>query len=149
MIARVASFLAALFLVTGLAAAQDASPLQQSLIEKEKSFLAALQKKDMATLNLDIADDFTAVAVSSDTYDKREMIGFFTYLGLDVSPYDFKVIPVTDTAAIVSYDAVVKIAAQNEEIRIPRYQHMSSLWVKQGDQWKLKFQQATAAIVEY
>jgi len=27
----------------------------------------------------------------------------------------------------------------------PRYQHVSSVWVKQGDQWKLKFQQATAA----
>jgi len=27
----------------------------------------------------------------------------------------------------------------------PRYQHISDLWVKQDDQWRLKFQQATAA----
>ena len=27
----------------------------------------------------------------------------------------------------------------------PRYQHFSSVWVQQDDQWKLKFHQATAA----
>jgi hypothetical protein len=25
----------------------------------------------------------------------------------------------------------------------PRYQHVSSIWVRQDSQWKLKFQQAT------
>jgi hypothetical protein len=25
----------------------------------------------------------------------------------------------------------------------PRYQHWTSVWTRQGDQWKLKFQQST------
>jgi hypothetical protein len=27
----------------------------------------------------------------------------------------------------------------------PRYQHFSTTWVKQGDVWKMKFQQMTVA----
>ena len=59
--------------------------------------------------------------------------------------YDFKVLPVSENVAIVTYDAIMEVAVDDDEIQIPRYQHMSSVWVKQGEQWKLKFQQATAA----
>jgi hypothetical protein len=38
----------------------------------------------------------------------------------------------------------MEVAVDDDEIQIPRYQHMSSVWVKQGEQWRLKFQQATA-----
>ena len=59
--------------------------------------------------------------------------------------YDFKVLPVSENVAIVTYDAIMKVDVDDDEIQIPRYQHLSSVWVKQGEQWKLKFQQATAA----
>jgi hypothetical protein len=138
----------AVCLLSGIALAQESSTLAQTLEQKERSLLAAEQKKDVATLNQDLAADFTAVAVDSNVYDRREMLGYLGYLGFDVWPYRFKVIPVTEDAAIVSYDAVVKTSAHEDEISLPRYQHVSSLWVKQGDQWKLKFQQSTAARVE-
>jgi hypothetical protein len=47
--------------------------------------------------------------------------------------------------AVVTYDAVVREAPQEDQGAPPRYQHFSSVWVKQGGQWKLKFHQATAA----
>jgi len=43
----------------------------------------------------------------------------------------------------VTYDVIIQMSRYDEDI--PRYQHISSIWVKQGDLWKLKFQQATAA----
>jgi hypothetical protein len=48
-------------------------------------------------------------------------------------------------AAIVTYDAIVREAPQEDQGPPPRYQHFSSVWVKQEGAWKLKFHQATAA----
>jgi hypothetical protein len=64
---------------------------------------------------------------------------------LELSPYNIKAVRITDDAAVISYDAVVREAPQEDQGPPPRYQHFSSVWVKQGDQWKLKFHQATAA----
>jgi hypothetical protein len=139
-------FLICWLLLSAFAIAQ--TPLDQTLIDLEKTVLAAEKKKDMAAASQHLADDFTAVAVDGHYYDRREILGFISYLGVDITPYNFKVLPVNDSAAIVSYDAVFKTSgAAEEEAPPPRYQHFSSVWVKQGDQWKLKFQQATAARV--
>ena len=50
-----------------------------------------------------------------------------------------------DGAAIVTYDAIVREAPEEDQGPPPRYQHFSSVWVKVGDGWKLKFHQTTAA----
>ncbi|MGA7908014.1 MAG: nuclear transport factor 2 family protein, partial [Candidatus Sulfotelmatobacter sp.] len=63
---------------------------------------------------------------------------------VELTPYDFKVVEVGEDAAVVTYDAVVREALQEDQGPPPRYQHFSSVWVKQGGQWKLKFHQATA-----
>jgi hypothetical protein len=36
------------------------------------------------------------------------------------------------------------IQMPEDDVPAPRYQHFSDVWVKQGDQWRLRFQQATA-----
>jgi hypothetical protein len=54
------------------------------------------------------------------------------------------VVALGQDAAIVTYDAIVREAPEEDQGPPPRYQHFSSVWVKQGDQWKLKFHQATA-----
>ena len=56
--------------------------------------------------------------------------------GKDLRFYDFKVLPLNENAAVVTYNAVLPGEGA-------RYQHLSNVWVKQGDQWKLKFQQST------
>jgi len=45
-------------------------------------------------------------------------------------------LPLNENAAVVTYNAVLPGEGA-------RYQHLSNVWVKQGDQWKLKFQQST------
>lgn len=139
-------FLICILLLSAVAIAQ--TPLDQALIDLEKSVLAAEQKKDMATAGQHMAEDFTVVAVDGHFYDRHEILGLISYLGVQITPYNFKVLPMNDSVAIVSYDAVFKTSGPaEEEAPPPRYQHFSSVWVKQGDQWKLKFQQATAARV--
>jgi hypothetical protein len=54
-----------------------------------------------------------------------------------------KVVSAGDTVAIVTYDAVVRVPPAEDQGPPPRYQHFSTTWVKQGDTWKMKFQQMT------
>jgi hypothetical protein len=58
--------------------------------------------------------------------------------------YGAKVLAVNDTVAIVTYDAIIHMTEGDAPGLAPRYQHFSDLWVKQGDQWRLRFQQSTA-----
>jgi hypothetical protein len=50
---------------------------------------------------------------------------------------------VDDNAAIVTCDAVIH-GTEGDNILVPHYQHLSFVWVKQVDQWRLRFEQATA-----
>ena len=54
-----------------------------------------------------------------------------------------QVVPLNEGAAVVTYDVIIRMVHYDDET--PRYQHISSIWVKQGNDWKLRFQQATAA----
>ena len=139
-----------MFLFLGVAAAQTAtvSPLEGTLIGLEKSVIAAENKKDIAGVRQNVAEDCTVVAVDGRIYAHRDIFDALIYLGAEIAPYNFKVLPLADGVAVVSYDVVVKTAVRDEEeAPLPRYQHFSSVWVNQGGQWKLKFQQATAARV--
>jgi hypothetical protein len=50
--------------------------------------------------------------------------------------YNIKVIPLDTSAALVTYD---EISPSDQ----PRYRHITQVWVKQADSWKLKFLQTT------
>ncbi len=122
------------------------SQFEQTLIAAEKSLPEAQFKKDGDTLKRLLADDYSQVSIDGKLRNREEIIGMMTEFTLkQFRQYDFKVLPVSDNVAIVTYDAIMEVALDDEEFQIPRYQHLSSVWVKQGDQWRLRFQQATAA----
>ena len=139
-----------LLLATAIAGtAQTSAPtdaLARALTASEKTLIEAKKKDDKSFFNRILADNFTLVGVDGSLHEKQEAID---ELGdsalLELTPYDTKVVPLDDTSAIVTYDAVVRESPQEDQGPPPRYQHFSSVWVKQGDQWKLKFHQATAA----
>lgn len=118
------------------------SAFDQSMITTEKNLLEALERGDVAYLQNAVADDFLAIGSNGDTGDKREIVGAARHPAAPESKqakpilYDFQVLQLNDSAAVVTYNAV--LPGSN-----PRYQHISSTWVKQGDQWKLKFEQTT------
>lgn len=133
------------------APAKVLSPLEQTLIANEKSLIEAKKKDDGAFFKRTVSADFVLVGVDGKLLERQEAVDELGDSGLlELTPYDIKVVMVgedaaTVAAAIVTYDAIVRKAPEEDQGPPPRYQHFSSVWVKQGDGWKLKFHQATAA----
>jgi hypothetical protein len=130
---------------TANAPAKPPSPLEQTLMSAEKSFVEAAKKGDAAFFKRTLADDFSFVAFDGQLYDRQEMLDQFGQGGLDLLPYDMKVVTASEGVAIVTYDVVLRVPPSEDQGPPPRYQHFSTVWVKQGDAWKMKFQQMTAS----
>jgi len=121
-------------------------PLEQTLISSEKSLIEAKKKDDGAFFKQMVSEDFVLVGVDGKLLERQEAVDGLGDSGLvELTPYDIKVVAAGEGAAIVSYDAIVREKPEEDQGPPPRYQHFSSVWVKQGDGWKLKFHQATAA----
>lgn len=118
---------------------------EQSLMTAEKNFIAAAKKGDPGYLKRTLTDDFSFVGFDGELAGRQDMIDQFSEGGVDVMPYDMKVVNVSDGVGIVTYDVVLRVPASEDQGPPPRYQHFSTVWVKQGDAWKMKFQQMTAS----
>jgi hypothetical protein len=135
----------------GRATVKVLSPLEQTLIASEKSLIEAKKKDDGAFFKRTLSADFSQVGVDGKLLEGQEAVDDLGDAGLvELTPYDIKVVTVGEGAAnisvaIVTYDAIVREKPEEDQGPPPRYQHFSSVWVKQGDTWKLKFHQATAA----
>jgi hypothetical protein len=130
------------------APAKPLSPLEQTLMSAEKEFIAAAKKGDAAFFKSTLTDDFSFVGFDGQLATRQEVIDGLSQGGFDILAYDMKVIRVTDDVGIVTYDVVLRVPPSEDEGPPPRYQHFSTVWVKQsdakqGDAWKMKFQQMT------
>lgn len=127
------------------AAAKPQSPWEQTAISNEKSLIEAKKKDDGVFFKGTLSQDFSLVGVDGKLLARQEAAD---NLGdsslLELTPYDIRVVALGEDATLVTYDAIVREAPGEDQGPPPRYQHFSSVWVKQGDQWKLKFHQATA-----
>jgi hypothetical protein len=120
------------------------SPLEEQLISYEKAIPEAQKKHDIDFYKHTLTDDFVAVGTDAKIHDKNEILEDLRSTDLvEYRPYDLQVVQLNDGAAVVTYDVIIRMSRYDEDI--PRYQHISSVWVKSGDQWRLRFQQATAA----
>ncbi len=129
---------------TANAAAKPLSPLEQTLMAAEKSFVEAAKKGDIAFFKRTLTDDFSFVQFDGQLYSRQDMLDQLDG-GMDLMPYDMKVVSAGDGVAIVTYNVVLRVPAAEDQGPPPRYQHFSTVWVKQGDAWKMKFQQMTAS----
>jgi hypothetical protein len=128
------------------APAKALSPLEQTLISSEKSLIEAKKKDDGAFFKRTLSADFSLVGVDGKLLEHQEAADDLGDADLvELTPYDMKVVAAGESAAVVTYDAIVRKKPEQDQGPPPRYQHFSSVWVKQGDAWKLKFHQATAA----
>jgi hypothetical protein len=123
---------------------KNLSPLEQTLIANTKAVSAAWKKKDVDFFKRTLTDDFLEVAIDGKVYGKNDVLEVVHMADVqEYSPYDAQTVPINEGAAIVTYDCIVRMTLGEEPV--PRYQHITDIWVKQGDEWRLKFQQATAA----
>jgi hypothetical protein len=118
--------------------------LQQALIAQTQAVAQAQKSKDGDTLKRLLTDNFQQVGSEGKLHDKDDFTGDAKDGKLtDCTLYNFKFLSIDDNAAIVTYDAIIHMT-EGDDLLAPRYQHFSDVWVKQGDQWRLRFQQATA-----
>jgi hypothetical protein len=116
----------------------------QILIGQTQAVALAQKSKDGDALKRLVTDDFQRVGSEGKLHDRDDLVGDAKDGKLtDYSLYNFKVLAVDDHAAIVTYDAIIHMT-EGDDLLAPRYQHFSDVWVKQGEQWRLRFQQATA-----
>jgi hypothetical protein len=135
---------------------QANDPDAQALIAKSKAVLEAVKAKDPAALNGLLADDFRSVDVAGDFGSRQEMIGAahegFLKDFLFYEPQAFRIdgdsILVSYNSAMILSDAVLQQLA-DDNITWPRYCKVSDLWVRQGGEWKLKFEQVTPVRAMY
>jgi hypothetical protein len=147
---RPAFFIILLTLATTLALAQTTpdkppTPFDQSLISAENSFIAAAKKGDRAFFQRTLTDDFSFVGYDGQLGGRQDMIDQYSEGGTDLLPYDMKVLNAADGVAIVTYDVVLRVPPSEDQGPPPRYQHVSTVWVKQSSAWKMKFQQMSVS----
>ena len=120
----------------------QSNPLEQTLIDAQRAAANAEIKKDVAFFTRTLADDYVEVDANGGTSDREDVIkGVADSDITNILLYNFKLIPLHDTAAVLTYDRV--LLREKRDFGSRRYQHVSSTWVKDGGQWKLKFQQIT------
>jgi len=120
--------------------AQDAA-----ITANSKSFAEALLHKDPATIKRLTTDNLTVIWSDAHTYDRAAMIDI-AHEGTvhEYTPYRVHVAPIDDNSTLITYDCIIAMPEGDTDIA-PRYQHVSELWIKQGGEWKLRFEQFTAA----
>jgi uncharacterized protein DUF4440 len=118
--------------------------LDEQLIANTHALGQALRTKDMGFLDRTLTDDFHRVWSDGRLHAKAEILGELQEAPIqEFSPYQLRVLPVSDGAALVTYDCILKMPEGDPPNLAPRYQHISDLWVKQGGGWQLRFEQFT------
>ena len=121
---------------------QSEMPLTRQLLDLEKKFADAQQHHDRDYVNNAITNDFVSISNNGEAQTKADILSdVVSDNRQEYRIYNAQVVPVNDGAAVVTYDVIVRMVHYDEDT--PRYQHVSSVWVKQGSDWKLKFRQAT------
>jgi len=119
--------------------------LEQTLMNAEKNFVEAAKQGDIAFFKRTLTTDFSFVSFDGQLYERQDMLDQFGQPGTDIMPYEMKVVTAGDDVAIVTYNVVLRVPPSEDQGPPPRYQHFSTVWVKQGDAWKMKFLQMSAA----
>ena len=125
--------------------AKASSQLEQKFTGLENTFIQAAKKGDVGFFQRTLADDFSFVDSDGQLYDRQDMIDARSDPGFDILAYNMKVLPADENVVIVTYDVVLRVPPQEDQGPPPRYQHFSTVWVKKGDAWKMKFQQTSVS----
>jgi hypothetical protein len=131
-------------IATNTARTKPPTQLDETLIGRSEAVAQAQKTKDLESLRRLLTDDFERVGSEGGLHDKSDLLEDAREGKLeDYRLYDFKILPIDDSVVIVTYNAVIQMP-EEDEYPAPRYQHLSDVWVKQGDEWRLRFEQATA-----
>ena len=121
----------------------DSSSLAQQLTAKSKAVLQNMKSKDVTALNALLSNDFRIVWSDGKLHEKGELLGAAQEGMLrDFQFYNAEVVPIDRDSTLVTFNLIVVMPEGDDDVA-PRYQKVSDLWVRQGGDWRLKFEQAT------
>lgn len=121
------------------------SEFDQTLLTAEKTFITAAKQGDVAFFKQTLTQDFSYVSYDGQLYGRQEMVDQYSQPGTDILPYEIKVVAAGEGVALVTYNVVFRVPPSEDQGPPPRYQHFTTVWTKQSDGWKMKFQQMTAS----
>ena len=117
-------------------------PLTATLLVKEQALMGAVLHRDAAAFSAILATDFVFVNYTGRSEPKGELFGDGELK--EYAIYEPQTLALDDGAVILSYDAIVGQIITDDDQHIPRYQHVTTIWMKQGTDWKEKFHQTAA-----
>jgi hypothetical protein len=124
--------------------AEDSGSLVQVLMEKSNEVQSLRKSKDVNGIKSLLTDDFDYVGGDGRLHHRDELLGDMQDGALrDFKLYDSRAIQIDSGTALVVYSAILDMREGDDPGMAPRYQKVSDLWVKQGSEWRLKFEQAT------
>lgn len=124
--------------------AESSGSLAQVLMEKSNEVHSLRKSKDVNGIKSLLADDFGYVGGDGRLHHRDELLGDMQDGTLrDFKLYGPEAVQVDASAALLTYNAILDMREGDDPGMAPRYQKVSDLWVKQGSEWRLKFEQAT------
>jgi len=107
----------------------------------EESLLAPGIRESRQRLDELIADDFVEFGVSGRVSHKLDVLQAADRLpDIETPLADFAVEALSDSVALVTYSSVTRLADGGSRTAL-----RSSIWVRSGDRWRLRFHQGTPA----
>jgi hypothetical protein len=123
---------------------QSSAALAQTLMEKSNEVHSLRKSKDVNGIKSLLTDDFDYVGGDGRLHHRDELLGDMQDGTLrDFKLYEPQAVQIDSNAALLTYNAILDMREGDDPGMAPRYQKVSDLWVKQGDEWRLKFEQAT------
>lgn len=113
----------------------------EELLELEKKLLDPELRRSPEKLAHFVADDFIEFGSSGHAYDKKRVLFLLrkqTPSRLQIE--EFRVIEISDAAALVTYRAY----SESARTYGTRYSLRSSLWIRRNKSWQMVFHQGTA-----
>jgi hypothetical protein len=116
------------------------SSLAEELLELEKKLLDPELRRTPEKLAPLLANDFTEFGSSGHAYDKQRVLFLLKrQVPARLLIEEFRVIPLSDSAALVTYRA----GSDSARTATAHYSLRSSLWVLRRGTWQLLFHQGT------
>jgi hypothetical protein len=123
---------------------ESSGALVQLLMEKSNEVQSLRKSKDVNGIKLLLTDDFDYVGGDGRLHHRDELLGDMQDGTLrDFKLYEPQAVQIDSSAALLTYNAILDMREGDDPGMAPRYQKVSDLWVKQGSEWRLKFEQAT------
>jgi hypothetical protein len=123
---------------------EGSGSLVEALMEKSNEVYSLRKSKDVNGIKALLADDFEYVGGDGRLHHRDELLGDMQDGILrEFKLYEPQAVQIDSGAALLTYSAIIDMREGDEPGMAPRYQKVSDLWVRQGNDWHLKFEQAT------